>query len=223
MHILYVGGRDGEHRLRSLVEFGHVIERSADPRDAALRAAAGDYDAILSDLTVPQASWVQALAKANGRGVLVLLTEDLGPEQRAELLRAGADACLDRSIAFVELSERLLALSRPSNPRAALFLDSGHRAARFRERSVALSTQEYSLLALFARHEGEVLSTTRIHESLWGEAKDPRPDRVRLAVLRLRRRLRSAFGVDFIAGRRGYGYRLLPMKGPENGDEDLFI
>ncbi|PXA78127.1 hypothetical protein DMC25_22660 [Caulobacter sp. D4A] len=128
-------------------------------------------------------------------------------------MRAGADACLTRPVHVVELEARLTALARlaptPSSAVATgLRFDAAGRKVVLGELSLVLPSREYALLAYMADHAGQVLSAEQILKHVWGEGDDPRPERVRTAVARLRLKLEAAFGRPLLATLRGHGYRL---------------
>lgn len=70
-----------------------------------------------------------------------------------------------------------------------------------------LTAKELSLLAMFLRHPGRVLSRTRIYEAVWDENFDGLSNTLEVHIKDLRRKL-EAFGPRVIQTRRGQGYIL---------------
>jgi two-component system, OmpR family, copper resistance phosphate regulon response regulator CusR len=61
------------------------------------------------------------------------------------------------------------------------------------------------LLVLFLRHPGEVLTRTRIYETVWGDRYDGLSNTLEVHVMELRRKL-EAHGGRLIQTLRGRGY-----------------
>jgi two-component system OmpR family response regulator len=73
---------------------------------------------------------------------------------------------------------------------------------------VDLSAKEFTLLEVFMRHPGIVLSRDRLLESGWDFAYENRSNVVASYIRLLRRKVDTPFGVKSIETVRGAGYRL---------------
>ncbi|MFT4254360.1 MAG: winged helix-turn-helix domain-containing protein, partial [Caulobacter sp.] len=102
---------------------------------------------------------------------------------------------------------RLSPLPAPAGA-SSLRFDAAGRKVALEGRSLALPSREYALLAYMADHAGQVLTAEQILKHVWGEGGDPRPERVRTAVARLRLKLEAAFDRPLLTTLRGHGYRL---------------
>jgi len=71
-----------------------------------------------------------------------------------------------------------------------------------------LSPKEFSLLELFLRHPGNVLTRSQIIEEVWDFAYDGGSNVVDQYVNYLRRKIDAPFGRHDIQTLRGMGYRL---------------
>jgi DNA-binding response OmpR family regulator len=71
-------------------------------------------------------------------------------------------------------------------------------------RSVALSSREFALAEVLARHAGQVLSQAQLLDQVWGYDFDGSSNVVEVYVRHLRKKL----GADRIETVRGAGYRL---------------
>jgi DNA-binding response OmpR family regulator len=90
-------------------------------------------------------------------------------------------------------------------------LDPTARTALVDGIDVRLSPTEFRLLAVLARNSGQVLTRTQLLDRVWGDPTGIGPERVKFAVLRLRRRLGWADPVSSpIQSVRGIGYRYRP-------------
>ncbi len=214
MRLLHASHRPRDLYLaRALIQAGHVVESLDSLDDAASASVGEDYDAVLLEVAALADAPLAALSRRGERALLVLIADQASPAARTAALRAGADACLTRPVHVVELEARLSALARlaptPSSAVATgLRFDAAGRKVVLGELSLVLPSREYALLAYMADHAGQVLSAEQILKHVWGEGDDPRPERVRTAVARLRLKLEIAFGRPLLATLRGHGYRL---------------
>jgi DNA-binding response OmpR family regulator len=77
---------------------------------------------------------------------------------------------------------------------------------------VRLTPTEFRLLAVLVRHRGSILNPTQLLAQVWDDPSGLGPDRVKFAVLRLRRKLDSDPTAHAqIESVRGFGYR---FRGP---------
>jgi DNA-binding response OmpR family regulator len=80
---------------------------------------------------------------------------------------------------------------------------------------VRLSPTEFRLLAVLTRNSGQVLTSAQLLDRVWGDPTGIGPERVKFAVLRLRRRLGWADPESSpIQSVRGIGYRYRPGARP---------
>jgi two-component system OmpR family response regulator len=132
-------------------------------------------------------------------------------------LDAGADDYLVKPFALRELVARMQALlRRGTNSRPTvlecgdLTLDPVSRLVTRAGTEIELTAKEFAILELFMRHQGEVLTRTRILEHVWDMAFDPASNIVDQYVGYLRRKIDKPFGRDDLKTLRGAGYRLDP-------------
>jgi DNA-binding response OmpR family regulator len=111
-------------------------------------------------------------------------------------LDSGADDYLTKPFAFEELLARVRALLRRSELTrppvlkvADLALDPvSHRVTRG-TLEISLTPKEYSILETLMRHEGQVVSRTRIGESVWQDDPEDLTNLVDVHVSHLRRKV----------------------------------
>jgi DNA-binding response OmpR family regulator len=204
---------------RGLAEEGHTVDVCARGTDARAQALDVSYDVILLDWSLPDVDGVAVLRDWRARGLrtpVLLLTARGTTGEKVTGLRAGADDYLVKPFDFAELVARLEALARRSgaDPAAAigpLRLDPRRRALVLGDRAEPLTAREYGLLSELAAHQGEVLSRTRLLESVWGTEFEGNPNVVDVYVGYVRgklERLGPGDGVR-IEAVRGVGYRLV--------------
>ena len=134
---------------------------------------------------------------------------------RVRGLDAGADDYLVKPFSLLELAARLRALARRddrSRPvilaEGDLKLDAAAKRAWRASTELRLSPKEFSLLELFFRHPGHVLTRSQVIEEVWDWAYDGSSNVVDQHVNYLRRKIDVPFGRHDIETVRGMGYRL---------------
>ncbi|MBC9711274.1 response regulator transcription factor [Streptomyces sp. TRM66268-LWL] len=198
-----------------LREEAHAVDVAYDGAAALERASVHAYDVVILDRDLPGLHGddvCRALAEAEEGARVLMLTAAADIRDRVEGLTLGADDYLTKPFAFPELAARVLALGRRSRPavpvvlrRAGLTLDPARREVFRDGRYVPLSPKEFAVLAELLRADGAAVSAEQLLEKAWDEHADPFTGAVRLAVLKLRRKLGEPQVVETVAGA---GYRI---------------
>jgi two-component system, OmpR family, response regulator len=209
---------------RGLRRDGNAIDTAASVEDARWLAAESVYDVLVLDVMLPDGDGFGLCRELRSRGnwtpVLMLTARD-AIDDRVRGLDVGADDYLVKPFAFAELSARLRALARRRsterpNILAAgdLRLDPATHEVVVDGHHVALAGREFALLEYFLRHEGEVLSRSRIIDEVWDWAFEGTPRIIDVYVRALRARLGRGPDTPRIETIRGVGYAL---RGPRSG------
>jgi heavy metal response regulator len=203
---------------QGLSEEGFVVETASNGVDGLHMATQGHYDLIVLDGMLPGIDGLGVLAALrHSRDTPVLMLTARGAvEDRVKGLQSGADDYLTKPFAFSELVARLHVLMRRGKTGGAseptvlrlhdLELDLLKRRATRAGKRLDLSAKEFSLLALFLRRPGEVLSRTEIAEQVWDMNFDSNTNVVEVAIRRLRSKLDEPFEVNLLHTVRGMGY-----------------
>jgi len=220
MRVLVV---DDETRMASLLkraleEEGHVVDVAADGADGLWLAAENPYGAIVLDVMLPDFDGFELCRRIRGNGQwvpVIMLTARDSVGDRVRGLDAGADDYLVKPFSLAELAARLRALARRDDrPRPVvlaegdLSLDPAAKRAWRAGTELHLSPKEFTLLELFLRHPGDVLTRSRIIEAVWDFAYGGGSNVVDQYVNYLRRKIDTPFGRHDIETVRGMGYRL---------------
>jgi DNA-binding response OmpR family regulator len=83
------------------------------------------------------------------------------------------------------------------------------------DRPVRLTPTEFRLLAALVRHPNQVLSPDQLLAQAWQDPAGVGPDRVKFAIMRLRRKLGPGGADSRIEAVRGFGYRYRRPVRPE--------
>lgn len=211
---------EDEQRIASFVEKGlrangFSTSTVADGNAALDYALTGDFDLVVLDLGLPGRDGfavLHALRQARVTTPVIILTARDSVHDTVAGLEGGADDYMTKPFRFEELLARVrLRLRAPERApevtvlrHEELSLDLRTRRAQIQGRTVDLTAREFSLLELFLRHPGQVLTREQILSHVWGYDFDPGSNVVDVYVRALRRKL----GSECINTVRGMGYRL---------------
>ena len=205
---------------RGLREEGLVADVAATGADALRCVEATPYDVIVLDVMLPDSSGLEVCRRLRRDDIwspVLMLTARNAVADCVRGLDAGADDYLVKPFSFAELLARLRALIRRCGGERPTVLDVGDLrldpAGRRVWRAgieIGLTTKEFTLLELLARHPGQVLSREQLLDHAWDLGWDQRSNVVDVYVRRLRQRVDRPFGRASIETVRGVGYRLRP-------------
>jgi two-component system OmpR family response regulator len=191
---------------------GFAVDRQSQGEEIWFRGDTEDYDAIVLDLGLPQVDGLTILKRWRraGRSMPVLiLTGRSNWDERVEGIDAGADDYLTKPFRIEELIARIRALLRRAAGNPAPVIAAGEISLDTRQmrvsragQPIALSPQEYRLVAYLMHHRGRVVDQLEITEHLYLQDFERDSNAVEVLVGRVRRKL----GKDVIETRRGFGY-----------------
>jgi DNA-binding response OmpR family regulator len=198
-----------------LREEAHAVDVAYDGSAALERLAVNDYDVVVLDRDLPVVHGDEVcreVVEAGSAPRVLMLTAAAGIDDRVAGLTLGADDYLAKPFAFAELAARVQSLGRRSRPamppvlrRAGIVLDPARREVFRDGRYVPLSKKEFAVLAELLRADGATVSAERLLEKAWDEYADPFTGAVRIAVLKLRRKLAEPPAIETVTG---VGYRI---------------
>ncbi|WP_322784378.1 response regulator [Acidiphilium sp. PA] len=229
-NILVVDDEPQIHRFLkpALEAAGFTALRAETAEDALRMAASAAPDLILLDLGLPDIDGQAVLGRLRAFcpvPVIVLSARDREDEKIAAL-DSGAHDYVEKPFALGELLARIRAALRPSSHAGDpipgltlrnLTLDPDRRAASLLVEGyptdLGLTRIQYTLLALFVRNYGRVLTHRQVLTAVWGPAHSEDIAYLRIYVSQLRRKLTDT-GFSVIT-EAGIGYRLTDTLPPK--------
>lgn len=220
--------KTGNYLRQGLTEAGFTVALARNGLDGLHLAMTEDFDLIVLDVMLPDVDgWriVQSLREADSMTPVLFLTARDSVNDRVKGLELGGDDYLVKPFAFAELLARVRNLLRRGAAQPApdvlmvtdLVLDLRGRVATRAGQRINLTQREFSLLELFARREGEVLTRSLIASQVWDMNFDSDTNVIDVAIRRLRAKIDDDFEPKLIHTVRGMGYKLAPPN--EDADE----
>ncbi|MCW0391015.1 heavy metal response regulator transcription factor [Xanthomonas sacchari] len=209
--------KTADYLQQGLSEQGCTVDVAYDGIDGQHLALHYDFDVIVLDVMLPGLDGfaiLRSLRSVKSTPVIMLTARD-SVEDRVKGLREGADDYLIKPFSFIELLARLQVLARRGRAQESTLLRVGElqidmisrKAMRGRQR-LDLTAKEFALLAVLARHQGEILSKTAIAEMVWDMNFDSNTNVVEVAIKRLRAKIDVPFDAPLLHTVRGMGYVL---------------
>ena len=179
MRLLVAEDEKDMNRLitRALEKEGYGVDSCFDGEEAMDYLESAEYDGVILDIMMPKMVGHQVLKKLRARGsdlpVLFLTARD-SIADRVAGLDLGADDYLIKPFDFDELLARVRAMMRKRSGHKTsvitigdLKIDTGSHEVTRGDRSIELSSREYSILEYMAMHPGQVLSREQIETHVW--------------------------------------------------------
>lgn len=173
-----------------------------------------EFDLLILDMGLPEHDGFHVLQELRWRGKRLPVLVLTGQTERdvVTCLDAGADDYMRKPFDVDELLVRVQTRLR-TPPREDtsnvlkvrnLTLDLRSKRGTLGDRTADLTTREFNVLYMLARHAGQILSRQQLLSEGWGDAFDPTSNVVDVCVNALRNKL----GPEVVQTVRGAGYRL---------------
>ncbi len=204
----------------------HSVTTCTYAPDALELAKAVGPDLVILDVMMPEMDGFEVCRRMRSDPVLadvpvIFLTAKDQVEHKLQGFEAGADDYVPKPFDLRELTMRITAVLRRSQPLALRELEVGPIKLNTNTyevtvggKAVILTPVEFELLSYLMRHPGEVFSTDRLLQEVWGYPPGlGSPDLVRVHIRNLRLKIepdpRNPKYVQTI-GRHGYTIRATP-------------
>ena len=203
---------------KRLKEEGYSIDAVTNGRDGENYIYSTDYDCIILDIMIPIVDGLTLLRRIRAKKVstpVLLLTARDSIEDRVVGLDTGADDYLIKPFSFDELLARVRALLRRQKEKRDIVLSLGDlkldtvtREVKRGDRSIELTSKEYSILEYFLKNKNRVLTKSQIAEHVWNYDFEYNSNIVEVYIRYLRRKIDEGFKNKLILTIRGGGYVL---------------
>lgn len=218
---------DDEAPIRKLLEItlganDLRMSEAANGRDGLIAAAMHPPDLVLLDLGLPDEDGQLVLKKLREwyTGAVIILSVRNSEEDIVHALDNGANDYLTKPFRTGELLARIRSALRSARPDdhatwkeyGNLTLDFAARTVKKNGELLKLTATEYTLLTLFARNEGKVLTHQFILKVVWGPGFQTQSQYLRVYVGQLRKKIEDdANQPKFIVTESGVGYRFVGL------------
>jgi len=200
---------------RGLAFDAYQVETATDGQMGLTKAREWHPDLIILDWMLPGLDGLEVCRRLRTAGTVpvLMLTAKDSIQDRVQGLDSGADDYLVKPFELDELTARIRALLRRTQPErmpiltfADLQLDTSTRQASRNGRVIPLTAKEYDLLDLFMRHPRQVLTREVIFDRVWGYDFGGESNVLDVYIRYLRQKLVVENEQQLIHTARGVGY-----------------
>ena len=216
---------DDEIQIRKLLTItlqsnDFKVFEAATGKEGLSFVASHPPDLILLDLGLPDENGHEVLRHLREwySNPIIIISVQSGEEDIVKALENGANDYLTKPFRTGELLARIRsalrkASSEPNIPTAnfqGLTIDFANRMVKKEETPIKLTATEYSLLALFARNEGKVLTHQYLLSQIWGPSHQHESQYLRVFIAQLRKKVeKNPNRPSHIITESGVGYRFI--------------
>ncbi len=201
---------------RVMRDAGHNVDLAVDGEAAMSALAAGKFDLVLLDLSLPDIDGLDVLRMIRGRNLdtaVIVLTARGALDERVRGLDLGADDYVTKPFEVSELEARVrVALRRLAGQRSNVItlgrvaFDVNGRRATLDGRQIEFPKRELNVFELLATRAGKVVSKQQLRDSLAAFDDDISDNAIEQYVSRVRKRIEPT-GLRILTA-RGLGYTL---------------
>ena len=199
-------------------EAGHDCHWVADGEAAIRYQTLLGSDLVVLDLMLPKVPGLDVLRMARAQGVrtpVIVLTARGGMPDKLEGFETGADDYLVKPFAMDELLARIDAVHRRTSDKPTMNLEVGDLSLSLANQRLMLAGQkidltptEFSILELFMRFHGQVVTRKMLCEHVWGFDWDGPTNVIEVHINRLRGKIDKDREQSYLRTIRGRGYAL---------------
>jgi two-component system KDP operon response regulator KdpE len=216
---------DDEEQIRKLLEItlkanNYLVKHAATGKEGIIMASNHPPDLIILDLGLPDKDGLtilQELRQWHTNPVIILSVQN-SEETIVKALDSGANDYLSKPWRTGELLARIRSALRSSMQEDNepiinsddLQIDLQSRTVKKKGELIKLTTTEYSLLALFARNDGKVLTHQYLLRAIWGPGFINQSQYLRVFIAQIRKKIEDDPNrPEYLLTESGVGYRFV--------------
>jgi two-component system, OmpR family, KDP operon response regulator KdpE len=216
---------DDEAQMQKLLEItlqsnGYCARIAGTAREGLAQAAEHPPTLVILDLGLPDEDGHTVLRKLREwyTEPVIILSVQSSEEDIISALDNGANDYLTKPFRTGELLARMRSAlrntgqqeSEPVETYGELEIDFAARTVKRNGEPVKLTTTEYALLTLFAKHEGKVLTHQYLLREVWGPGYISQSQYLRVFIAQLRKKIeQDPNRPKLIVTESGVGYRFI--------------
>lgn len=196
----------------------YSVDSVYDGQEALDYLEMSEYDGVILDIMMPKKNGLEVLrtirAQKNRVPVLIL-TAKSQIDDKVEGLDAGADDYLAKPFEMKELLARVRAITRrqsnltePVLTFKNITLDRAQFEMGVGEEKIRLANKDFQMMEMLLTNPGQVISTDRFMEKIWGYDSDTEISVVWVYISNLRKKLATLGANAEIKAVRNQGYSL---------------
>ncbi len=202
---------------------GYNVSIAGDGAEALERFKSDHPDIVITDLAMPVMDGIEltrAIRLLAPTPIIVLSVRDT-ETMKVSALDEGADDYLTKPFSTPELLARVRAQLRrapTASPDTSTHIEVGDFTidtdtyyVLLRGDRLHLTPKEFTLLLLFARSPGRVLTHRTLARGIWGSTGDRSPESLRVLIGGLRKKIELTEEQRYIRNEPWVGYRFLPQ------------
>lgn len=196
----------------------YEVDAVYDREEALAYLECGTYDGAILDIMMPKKDGLTVLKEIRRQGIntpVLMLTAKAEIDDRVLGLDSGANDYLTKPFAAPELLARIRAMTRTQMTQNTSSLSFGNLSLNQTSfelsspsGSYQLTNKEFQLLELLMANPGQVISSDRLFEKIWGYESDADPSVIWVYISYLRKKLTALNASVRIRAIRNAGYRL---------------
>ena len=220
---------DDEEQIRKLLEITlkgkeYNVTHAGSGKEGIIMASNHPADLIILDLGLPDRDGLSVLQELRQwyTNPIIILSVQSGEDTIVKALDWGANDYLTKPWRTGELLARIRSALRNSTQDEQepiinsddLQIDLHNRTVKKKGELVKLTTTEYSLLALFAKNEGKVLTHQYLLRAIWGPGFINQSQYLRVFMAQIRKKIEDdANRPQYLLTESGVGYRFVSKQG----------
>lgn len=196
----------------------YSVDTVYDGQEALDYLESQEYDGVILDIMMPKKDGLEVLRTIRQQGnqvPVLLLTARTQIDDRVTGLDAGADDYLGKPFAMKELLARIRAMTRRQSQLTDTVLRFGNLTLNrstyelgVGEKKIRLANKDFQMMEMLMVNPGQILSTERFMEKIWGYDSETEINVVWVYLSSLRKKLAALEADVEIRAARNQGYSL---------------